>query len=234
MTASPTMELITKRGCPFAQRTRTVLAVKGLDVTITEIDLEAPPARFQRISPLRKVPVLVHEGRALVESTVINEYLDERFPAPALLPADPGDRARLRLLVDFDETRLVPAFYRMLLIEAGAARERATATFLQELARFESLALVDAAPFVFGTVPTLADLSPFPHLQRIRVLDGTRGLPVLDPDRPVSRWLTAVGELAAVQHASPSAQVMRDDLAPYLNGSANGATVRDLGPRTAA
>jgi glutathione S-transferase len=228
------MELISKRGCPFAQRTRMVLAVKGLDVTVTEIDLAAPPARFQRISPLRKVPVLVHEGRALVESTVIDEYLDECFPAPALLPSDPGDRARLRFLVDFDETRLVPAFYRLLLAAAGAARERATARFLEELDRFESLALVDASPFVFGDEPTLADLSPFPHLQRLRLLDGTRGLPVPDPDRPLSRWLTAVGELAAVQQASPSAQVMRDDLAPYLDGSADGATVRDLGPRTAA
>lgn len=73
--------------------------------------------------------MLIHEGHALEESTVINECLEERFPDVTLMPPDPAQRARMRFLIVFDETRLVPALYRMLMAAPGAARKRAVKRF---------------------------------------------------------------------------------------------------------
>ena len=84
-------------GCPYAQRQEIVLVAKGTDARIREIDFKAPPEGSLARSPLAKVPV--HGDESLVESTVINEYLDEVIPAMPLHPNDPALRARMRFLV---------------------------------------------------------------------------------------------------------------------------------------
>jgi len=68
---SKTMELFSARVCPFAHRTRLVLAEKGAEFTLSGIDLKNKPQRFLDISCYGRVPVLVHQGHALVESTII-------------------------------------------------------------------------------------------------------------------------------------------------------------------
>ena len=64
--------------CPYAQRTRMALIEKGLDFELIEIDVYNKPEWFHEISPYGKVPVIVHEGKTIFESAIINEYLDER------------------------------------------------------------------------------------------------------------------------------------------------------------
>lgn len=83
-----------------AQKVRLVLAEKGLDWTDRRVDLIAGeqtwPA-YLALNPKGVVPTLVHGGRPVVESTVICEYLDDAFPAVPLRPADPVERARMRV-----------------------------------------------------------------------------------------------------------------------------------------
>ena len=62
------------------------------------IDLDDRPAWLYELNPVGRVPVLEEDGWVLPESAVINEYLEERYPEPALLPADPAARAAARLL----------------------------------------------------------------------------------------------------------------------------------------
>lgn len=82
-----------------AQKVRLVIAEKGLDVVEHHIDLRAreqqTPA-YLKLNPKGYVPTLVHDGRPIVESAIICEYLDEVFPEPPLSPADPVDRAFMR------------------------------------------------------------------------------------------------------------------------------------------
>ena len=99
MQTDTNMELISTAGCPYAQRKEIVLAAKSIDARIREIDFKAPPEEFLARSPLAKVPVLVHGDESPVESTVINEYLDEVIPVMPLRPNDPALRARMRFLV---------------------------------------------------------------------------------------------------------------------------------------
>lgn len=92
-------------GCPFGRKVRIVLAEKELEFDSVTVDLAKGQQRsdeFRRLNPFGKVPVLVDEGSVVYESTIINEYLNDEYPhPPELLPEDSGERARIRLLVDF-------------------------------------------------------------------------------------------------------------------------------------
>src|ERR671935_1677397 len=90
--------------CPYCARVRIVLAEKGVEYETVLVDLDNRPDWIYEKNPLGRVPVLEEGDFLLPESAVINEYLDERWPEPALWPADPGERALGRLLVHrFDE-----------------------------------------------------------------------------------------------------------------------------------
>jgi glutathione S-transferase len=97
------VRLIDAARCPYCARVRIALAEKGLAYEPVEIDLDHKPDWLTDLNPLRKVPVL-DDGFVLPESPVIMEYLEERYPEPALLPDDPAARARARLAVHrFDD-----------------------------------------------------------------------------------------------------------------------------------
>lgn len=93
------MVLYSGTTCPFSQRCRLVLFEKGMDFEIREIDLFNKPEDISIMNPYGQVPILVERDLILYESNIINEYIDERFPHPQLMPADPMMRARTRLLL---------------------------------------------------------------------------------------------------------------------------------------
>jgi glutathione S-transferase len=90
--------------CPYCARVRIALAEKGVEHEVVAIDLSDRPAWLYEKNPLGKVPVIEEDTFVLPESAVIMEYLEERYPEPALLPADPADRSLARLRVwQFDD-----------------------------------------------------------------------------------------------------------------------------------
>jgi glutathione S-transferase len=100
---------------PFSacsQKARPVLAEKGLDFVSHEVDIISggnhDPA-YIKPNPNHVVPTLVHDGRPLIESTLINQYLDEAFLDPPLLPADPLGRHRARLWAQRLDDKVRPA-----------------------------------------------------------------------------------------------------------------------------
>lgn len=81
-------------------KVRLVLAEKGLDWQSHYLSLtrrEHQSEAYRAINPNLKVPALVHDGESVIESTIINEYLEDRFPQTPLRPADACARARMRL-----------------------------------------------------------------------------------------------------------------------------------------
>ncbi len=90
-----------------AAKVRVTLAEKAIAYEGKLLDLGAgdqfDPA-YRKLNPNAAVPTIVHDGRVLTESTVINEYLDDSFPGPALRPADPYGRARVRLWTKREDT----------------------------------------------------------------------------------------------------------------------------------
>ena len=91
---------------PFSQRCRIVLFEKGMDFQVIDVDVFNIPEDLAVISPYNKVPVLVERDLVLYEANIINEYIDERFPHPQLMPADPVMRARARLFLHRFENEL--------------------------------------------------------------------------------------------------------------------------------
>ena len=173
--------------CPYCARVRIALAEKGVEYETVEIDLADRPAWIYEKNPLGKVPVLEEDTFVMPESAVINEYLEERYPEPALWPADPGERALGRLLVfRFDE--LSKPYYALRRGEDGA-RER----FDAELAKLN--AIVDARPFLSGPEYGLADIAYVPWILRARDRMGVelRSFPAL------ADWLERLAARPAIE-----------------------------------
>jgi RNA polymerase-associated protein len=93
------MTLYSATTCPFSHRCRIVLYEKGMDFQIIDVDLHNKPEDLAIMTPYSRVPVLVERDLILYESNIINEYIDDRFPHPQLMPADPVMRARARLFL---------------------------------------------------------------------------------------------------------------------------------------
>src|ERR671933_825454 len=146
--------------CPYCARVRIVFAEKGLEYEVVEVDLDGRPAWIYDKNPLGRVPVLEEDDFVLPESAVINEYLEERWPEPALWPSDPGERAAGRLLVHrFDE--LSRPYYALRRGDEGA-RERFDAQLAALSTRLEG------QPFLSGREFGLADVAYVPWIVRAR------------------------------------------------------------------
>ncbi|HEY0464442.1 MAG TPA: glutathione S-transferase family protein [Polyangiaceae bacterium] len=194
--------LFSARACPFAHRTRLVLAEKRLDFELVEIDLQNKPAWFHTVSSYGKVPALQHGQVRVVESAIVNEYLDEVFPEPALLPKDPGERATARIWIDYANTRFVPAWGALLRGQTEAERSSARTSLLESLEYIETQGLEKNSgdgPFWFGAKPSLVDLSFYPWFERWPALEHYRGaLPILKFER-LRRLRDALAARASVK-----------------------------------
>lgn len=84
---------------PYSHRCRFVLFEKGMDFQIIDVDVYGKQEDVAAMNPYNKVPVLVERDLILYEANIINEYIDERFPHPQLMPPDPVMRARARLFL---------------------------------------------------------------------------------------------------------------------------------------
>jgi len=102
------MGVVTKRSsmtffsdgqCQYSHRVRIVLAEKGVAVDVVNVDPDNKPAELSDHNPYNDLPTLVDRDLVLYESSIMMEYLDERFPHPPLLPVYPVARAQSRLMM---------------------------------------------------------------------------------------------------------------------------------------
>jgi glutathione S-transferase len=181
------MTLFDAPRCPYCARVRIVLAEKRVPYETVTIDLsDRPRWLLERNPPHGRVPVLEEDGWVLPESAVIDEYLEERYPEPPLLPADAGERAAARLLV-FRFGDLGDAYYALRRDEPGAAEELAEA-----LAGLD--ALLVSTTFFSGRAFGLADIAYLPWLLRLRDLMGVS----LEPFPAICGWLARCAERPSV------------------------------------
>jgi glutathione S-transferase len=172
--------------CPYCARVRIVLAEKGVEVEVVEIDLGDRPAWLYEKNPAGRVPVLEEDGWPLPESTVIMEFLEERYPEPPLLPLDPADRARVRLLI-YRADELTRPYYALRRGEEGA-RGRVEAA----LARLDA-ALGEHA-YLGGPHYGLPDIAYVPWILRARAQLGVQ----LDGFPALGDWLRRLEQRPAV------------------------------------
>lgn len=188
--------------CPFAHRSRLALLEKGVDFDLVEIDLQNKPAGFTDISPYSKVPVIKHGEHRVWESAIINEYLEEVFPEPSLLPLAPILRAQARIWIDFANTRLVPA-YSSLLRSPDSEQQKVAAQELHNHLQFienEAFAKLSGdGPYWFGNSISLVDLTYYPWFERWATLEEYRSFQIPAELTRLQRWRDAVSQRESVR-----------------------------------
>ncbi|MGI8611185.1 MAG: glutathione S-transferase family protein [Sphingomicrobium sp.] len=104
------MKIIGSFVSPYVRKVLACLELKRLDYRVDPITPFFGNDEFERLSPLRRIPVLIDGDLTLCDSTVICAYLEEVYPEPPLLPRDPKDRAKARWIEEFADTRLGDVF----------------------------------------------------------------------------------------------------------------------------
>lgn len=93
---------------PFVRKVRVMLIEKSVDYTLENVNPFAPPPEFLAISPLKRIPVLRDtdqaEPNSLADSSVICDYIEQKYPTPALYPADPFTRAQALWYEEYADT----------------------------------------------------------------------------------------------------------------------------------
>jgi glutathione S-transferase len=173
--------------CPYAARVRIVLAEKGVEYEIVEVDLSDRPAWLYEKNPLGRVPVIEEDGGdPLPESAVIMEFLEERYPEPPLLPPDPADRAAVRLLV-FRHDELTDPYYAFRRGEDGAAEQLDAALARLDVRLYEQ-------DYLGGAEFGLADIALVPWVLRARDMLGVN----LNGHPSLLAWLERLEERPSI------------------------------------
>ena len=188
--------------CPFCQKVRIVLAEKDLEYERLHVDLhkgEQKSPEFLKLNPYGKVPVLIDEDVVVYDSTIINEYLNEEYPVPPLMPEDSAGRARVRLLEDFCDNSFMPpaGFILTELSKPEAERDadrvrRYQAEMGRVLGRLEGA--LDGKEFLVGEF-SLADVAFAP---RVLIL-GQLGVEVDSRLHNVAAWIARLRERPSVR-----------------------------------
>ena len=160
-------------------RTRLVLAAKGVSYERVIVDPSKPPEDLLDLNPYGSTPTLVDRDLTLYGTSVVCEYLDERYPHPPLMPIDPLSRARLRLASLRIELDWLPEVHT---IRAGGRPADGARKRLREHL-LASLPLFKAAKFFLNPEMSLADCLVAPVVWRLPWLGvdlGREGKPILD------------------------------------------------------
>ena len=110
-----------------SRKVRIALIEKGLEFERINIDLskrEQKSPDYLKIHPFGQIPALDDEGFIVYDSTIINEYLEDEYPYPSLMPKDSEGRARARMMEDFRDTHFNPYFVHLMLEMRKAEGER--------------------------------------------------------------------------------------------------------------
>jgi RNA polymerase-associated protein len=158
------MTLYSGTTCPFSQRCRIVLYEKGMDFQIVDVDLYNKPEDIAVMNPYNRVPILVERDLQLYESNIINEYIDERFPHPQLMPADPVMRARARLFLYRFEVEL---FSQIDVVEGTSQKNAEKARGIIRESLVQMAPVFAKQKFMLGEEFSMLDVAIAPLLWRL-------------------------------------------------------------------
>jgi len=190
------LKLISHKLCPYVQRAVIALTEKGVAFERIDIDLADKPDWFLKLSPLGKTPVLVVGDKAIFESAVILEYLEETQAHP-LHPADALSRAEHRGWIEFGSAVLndIAGFYAA---KDEAAFQVKTTQLAEKFARLEARA---AAPWFDGEKFSLVDAVFGPVFRYFDVFDEIGDFGILTGKPGLARWRQSLAARPSVRNA---------------------------------
>lgn len=193
----------------FASKCRLVISEKGLTaIEIVSLSKEFIESReFRRLNPLRKIPVLeIEPGHTIFESEVINEYLEERFPHPPLMPADSEERARVRIIGRVHDLDLEPRLRELGRLDPKTRDARMADARLSEInLRLYELEHLLGEPWAAGAMFTLADCSLAPRILYLTIMMPIFGALSVFNNRPkLTKWWSLI-------HTRPASKKVLDE-----------------------
>jgi glutathione S-transferase len=183
-------------------RTKIALAEKGLKwdgVRVRLANKEQKKPEFLKLNPYGKIPVLIEDGNVLFESCIINEYLDEKYPDPPLMPKDPYLRGRGRVLVDYALNYTHAPYWDLRGEMLKPVAERNTTLVEEKRQSLRALlayleAALDEKPYFLGDF-SLTDIAVIPRFLRMETY-GAMPAPSLPR---LNAWLARMKERPSVQ-----------------------------------
>lgn len=192
-----TLVLVSHRLCPYVQRAAIVLLEKQVAFERKDVDLANKPEWFKQVSPLGKTPVLLINGEAIFESTVICEYLDETC-LPQLHPSNPLDRAKHRSYMEFGSSILnnIASFY-------NADSEESLQKRAEEIrGRFAQIeGVLGEGPFFMGNHFSMVDAVFGPIFRYFPVFEQIGDFGFFDQMPKVKAWRKQLENRASVKKA---------------------------------
>ncbi len=219
------LKIYSSKSCPWAHRSRLMLCEKGIDFELIEVDLSNKPDWFVSVSPYTKVPTVVHGDDTVWESAIVNEYIDEVFPEPAMVPSEPGRRALARTWVDYSASRFVSAFGAVFRETDLSARSEKVEKFLETLRYMEKegLAKLGANPYWMGDSISIVDVAFWPWFERFVAMTEYRGVTIPDDCPRLNAWVAAMRERPAVKQAANPPEFFLNSYARYADDKAAAA-----------
>lgn len=158
------MKLYSHSTDPLSHRCRIVLFEKGMDFEVIDVDMDNKPDELTTLSPYVDSPVLIERNLVLTDPNIINEYIDERFPHPQLMPPDPIMRARARLFLKDFENQL---FIHMPDVEGTdtAKKNKALKTITEGL--LQLVPILNKQPYLLYDEYSMLDVAMAPLLWRL-------------------------------------------------------------------
>jgi RNA polymerase-associated protein len=180
------MTLFSKPADPWSHRTRLVLAEKGINIDIVDVDDGHLPEDLLDLNPYNTVPTLVDRDLVLYDSRVIIEYLDERFPHPPLMPVDPVTRAQFRLALYRVERDWYPLVEEIM--QGGDRKPVTRARKELQDSILSSAEIFSAKRFFLSDEFSLVDCTIAPILWRLPALD----IQIPSQARPIQKYMDEV------------------------------------------
>ncbi|XP_059631297.1 probable glutathione S-transferase [Cornus florida] len=170
---------------PFLYRVIWALKLKGVPYDYTEEDLSDKSPLLLQYNPVhKKIPVLVHCGKPICESTIILEYIEQTWPQPPLLPNDPYDRAMARFWAKFADDKGYAIF--IMFHTTGEEHEKAMKDSLEMLRTIEDHALGEKK-FFSGDIIGVVDIAFGGIVVWLEVLEDVLGMKLLEA-HTFPRW----------------------------------------------
>jgi glutathione S-transferase/RNA polymerase-associated protein len=208
---------------PFAQKVKIALVEKGVTFEPRLPDFFGGDAAFASASPRLEVPALIDDGTAVFDSTIILEYIEDRWPQPALLPASPAARARVRMLEELCDTYYEAINWagfeiRYFKRAAGEAAERLLGRAAEQVAGANAYLerQLGRAPYFNGDAFGWGDLSVVPAVYAA----AFQGNPP-KPGSPLAAWFERVSTRPSVAatFAAAAAAMPGFEMVPQLVAS---------------
>jgi glutathione S-transferase len=226
--AADKLRLYSMRFCPFTQRTRLVLSHLNVPYEVINVNLKSKPDWFLARNPLGEVPTLEQRNKIITESAICDEYLEELHGNYNLFPADPYEKAKIKILME-RFSKVTDKFFTLLFkarLESEENKQKALEELQKALEIFENKL---SGKYFGGDTPNMLDLHSWPWYERIPVLEKIVGVnTVISAEKfpKLSAWVQTMHQLPAVQ-ATKFSDALHEEY--FLSELAGGPVNYDAG-----